>query len=134
MFLTHLSRLFVPKRLTRLTFHLKEAFLSISPSNHSNIIMTSTVDGDKIVNAEEAMAKVAVDLSCKLLKSNVRYFKNCHYLLAMRQPYKSDTDVLLESDLPTKDPVKLFDFWFKQAKECGAIFEVNAVCLATSNK
>lgn len=65
-------------------------------------------------------------------------FIHIHYMpsarTAMRQPYLEDRVALLESDLPTKDPVKLFEIWFQKAKECKEIYEVNAVCLATANK
>jgi pyridoxamine 5'-phosphate oxidase len=51
----------------------------------------------------------------------------------MRQPYKADSETLLEEDLPTKDPVELFTNWFQQAKNCKTIYEPNAVCLASAD-
>ena len=55
-------------------------------------------------------------------------------LRSMRTPYKDDTDVLLEDNLPTKDPVELFKIWFEDAKKCPTIKEPNAVCLTTATR
>ena len=55
-------------------------------------------------------------------------------LRSHRQPYKEDQDVLLERDLPTRDPVQLFNVWFQEAKACKGILEPNAVCLSTSTR
>ncbi len=55
-------------------------------------------------------------------------------LRSMRTPYKDDTDVLLEDNLPTKDPIELFKIWFEDAKKCPTIKEPNAVCLTTSTR
>ncbi|XP_015794932.1 pyridoxine-5'-phosphate oxidase [Tetranychus urticae] len=52
-------------------------------------------------------------------------------LSAMRQPYKEDKEALLEKDLPSRDPIKLFEFWFQEAKQSGKIAEPNAVCVST---
>lgn len=79
------------------------------------------------------MSAISIDLRCKM-----NLFR--HHLIrqlsrkAMRQPYKADTDVLLEAELPTKDPVSLFSKWFDEAKKNGGIYEPNAVCLASANK
>lgn len=51
-----------------------------------------------------------------------------------RAPYKEDTDVLLESSLPSKDPVQLFHHWFQDAKACKTILEPNAVCISTATR
>lgn len=55
-------------------------------------------------------------------------------LRSFRQPYKEDHDVLLEGNLPTKDPFELFALWFEEAKNSGKCFEPNAVCLSTATK
>lgn len=55
-------------------------------------------------------------------------------LRSMRTPYKDDTDVLLEDNLPTKDPIELFRMWFEDAKKCETIKEPNAVCLTTATR
>ncbi|KAI1287013.1 Pyridoxine-5'-phosphate oxidase [Halotydeus destructor] len=54
-------------------------------------------------------------------------------LSAMRQPYLEDSDVLLEENLPSKDPFELFGHWFTKTKESGLVLEPNAVCLATAD-
>uniref|UniRef100_A0A6G4ZXK6 pyridoxal 5'-phosphate synthase n=1 Tax=Rhipicephalus microplus TaxID=6941 RepID=A0A6G4ZXK6_RHIMP len=53
-------------------------------------------------------------------------------LADMRKPYESGT--LLEKDLPSRDPIKLFETWFNEVKDAGFMFEPNAVTLATSTK
>lgn len=53
-------------------------------------------------------------------------------LADMRKPYVSDT--LLEDDLPTRDPIELFEKWFTEVKDKGHMFEPNAVALATATK
>ncbi|RWS21715.1 pyridoxine-5'-phosphate oxidase-like isoform X1 [Leptotrombidium deliense] len=62
------------------------------------------------------MAKVAVDL------------RN------MRKSYNEDEQLLLESSLPSKNPILLFQHWFEEAKNCETIYESNAVCLSTCDK
>ncbi|CAG2101677.1 unnamed protein product [Medioppia subpectinata] len=52
---------------------------------------------------------------------------------AMRKPYSTQHDVLLEDDLESKNPFKLFHIWFEGIKNCGKVYEPNAVCLATSD-
>lgn len=56
------------------------------------------------------------------------------YIAALRQPYREDDDVLLESTLPTKDPVKLFETWFNEIKNNDKSVEANAVCVSTCTK
>lgn len=51
-----------------------------------------------------------------------------------RVAYRSKTDVLLEENLESKDPIKLFIAWFKTASERDDIRQPNAACLATSSK
>uniref|UniRef100_L7M422 pyridoxal 5'-phosphate synthase n=1 Tax=Rhipicephalus pulchellus TaxID=72859 RepID=L7M422_RHIPC len=53
-------------------------------------------------------------------------------LADMRKPYVSGT--LLEKDLPTRDPIELFETWFNEVKDAGFMYEPNAVTLATSTK
>ncbi|XP_054152885.1 pyridoxine/pyridoxamine 5'-phosphate oxidase-like [Oppia nitens] len=53
---------------------------------------------------------------------------------AMRKPYSTKQQILLETQLESKNPLKLFDIWFDEIKKCGKIYEPNAVCLATSDK
>ncbi|KAL1430086.1 hypothetical protein MTO96_015565 [Rhipicephalus appendiculatus] len=53
-------------------------------------------------------------------------------LADMRKPYVSGT--LLEKDLPTRDPIELFETWFNEVKDAGLMYETNAVALATSTK
>ena len=55
-------------------------------------------------------------------------------LRSMRVPYKEDEQVLLEHNLPTKDPLELFKLWFQEAKSCPTIKEPNAVCLTTATR
>uniref|UniRef100_V5ICS0 pyridoxal 5'-phosphate synthase n=4 Tax=Ixodes ricinus TaxID=34613 RepID=V5ICS0_IXORI len=53
-------------------------------------------------------------------------------LADMRQPYVSGT--LLEKDLPTLNPIELFEKWFLEVKEGGLMYESNAVALSTTTK
>ena len=55
-------------------------------------------------------------------------------LRSFRQPYREDQDVLLEQELPTRDPYELFALWFAEAKSCPSIKEPNAVCIATASR
>ncbi|XP_064463403.1 pyridoxine-5'-phosphate oxidase-like isoform X3 [Ornithodoros turicata] len=50
----------------------------------------------------------------------------------MRKAYISST--LLEDDLPTRDPIELFEKWFNTIKDAGLMYEPNAVALATTTK
>lgn len=50
----------------------------------------------------------------------------------MRRAYKAVWDALREEDLPTKEPVALFDHWFNEAKNSGHVFETNAVAVASA--
>ncbi|CAG2164410.1 unnamed protein product [Oppiella nova] len=52
---------------------------------------------------------------------------------AMRKPYSTEREVLLEDNLESKNPFKLFHHWFEGIKNCGKVYEPNAVCLATSD-
>lgn len=42
-----------------------------------------------------------------------------HSLSDMRRAYKAVWDALREENLPTKEPVALFDHWFTEAKNSG---------------
>ncbi|KAG0411334.1 hypothetical protein HPB47_011544 [Ixodes persulcatus] len=53
-------------------------------------------------------------------------------LADMRKPYVSGT--LLEKDLPTLNPIELFEMWFLEVKEGGLMYESNAVALSTTTK
>ncbi|KAK8778713.1 hypothetical protein V5799_019943 [Amblyomma americanum] len=53
-------------------------------------------------------------------------------LADMRKPYVSG--VFLEKDLPTRDPIELFEKWFTEVKDGGLMYESNAVALATTTK
>ncbi|GMT18179.1 hypothetical protein PFISCL1PPCAC_9476, partial [Pristionchus fissidentatus] len=53
---------------------------------------------------------------------------------AWRKPYREDPQGLREEELPTKDPFKLFDYWFREVasrKEELTFEEINAVSVAT---
>ncbi|XP_074602734.1 putative pyridoxamine 5'-phosphate oxidase [Brevipalpus obovatus] len=74
------------------------------------------VVGISVCRHKRNMSNVSVDLS------------------ALRQPYREDDDVLLESTLPTKDPIKLFELWFNEIKSNDKSVEANAVCVSTCTK
>uniref|UniRef100_A0A8D8WB09 pyridoxal 5'-phosphate synthase n=1 Tax=Cacopsylla melanoneura TaxID=428564 RepID=A0A8D8WB09_9HEMI len=50
-----------------------------------------------------------------------------------RVPYKSRNELLLEKDI-VKEPIKLFEAWFKEASNTPGIIEPNAMFIATSSK
>lgn len=52
----------------------------------------------------------------------------------MRKPYRDQDDGIEESQLPSKDPIKLFGAWFDMAKESGTCYEPNAFCICTASK
>lgn len=43
-------------------------------------------------------------------------------------------DVLLEDNLPTKNPFTLFDLWFKEALADETCYEPNAMCISTVDR
>ncbi|GIX77174.1 pyridoxine-5'-phosphate oxidase [Caerostris extrusa] len=49
---------------------------------------------------------------------------------AMRVPYEPNVD----RDFSVKNPIKLFDIWFNDARKADGIREANAMAVATSNK
>lgn len=55
-------------------------------------------------------------------------------LSGMRKPYRDQDDGIEESQLPSKDPIKLFEAWFNLAKESGTVYEPNAFCICTASK
>lgn len=50
----------------------------------------------------------------------------------MRKKYREANTPFLEDDIEVKDPIVLFGKWFEAAKQCGDIYEPNAMCLATA--
>lgn len=52
----------------------------------------------------------------------------------MRKPYRDQDDGIEESQLPSKDPVKLFEAWFNMVKASGSVYEPNAFCISTASK
>lgn len=52
----------------------------------------------------------------------------------MRKPYRDQDDGIEESQLPSKDPIKLFGAWFNMVKESGSVYEPNAFCICTASK
>ncbi|XP_022673428.1 uncharacterized protein LOC111255580 isoform X3 [Varroa destructor] len=52
----------------------------------------------------------------------------------MRRSYKAVWNVLLEENLPTRNPVDLFDRWFTEAKDSNTIYETNAVAVASATR
>lgn len=52
----------------------------------------------------------------------------------MRKPYRDQDDGIEESQLPSKDPIKLFGVWFDSVKESGSVYEPNAFCICTASK
>lgn len=55
-----------------------------------------------------------------------------HDVAAMRINYKSEG--LKMDEIEIKEPIVMFDKWFKMAKECAEIKEANAMSLATVSK
>ena len=71
-----------------------------------------------------------------------RYLSSCIQLgkqmvdtniAGMRIDYDVNAQLDTE-DLPEKDPMKLFEIWFAEAKNCKRIEEPNAMTLATSTR
>jgi len=52
----------------------------------------------------------------------------------MRKPYRDQDDGIEESQLPSRDPIKLFEVWFNMAKESNTVYEPNAFCICTASK
>ncbi|KAK5645383.1 hypothetical protein RI129_006683 [Pyrocoelia pectoralis] len=52
----------------------------------------------------------------------------------IRIPYKTRGNAFLEDDIPVKDPIQLFDKWFREARETPELIEPNAMCLSTSTR
>lgn len=51
----------------------------------------------------------------------------------MRKPYRDQDDGIEESQLPSRDPIKLFGTWFTMAKDSGTVYEPNAFCICTAS-
>lgn len=64
------------------------------------------------------------DTSNKMVDTNIA---------GMRIDYNHDKHLDTEN-LPTKDPISLFQIWFTEAKDCEEIEEPNAMTLATSTR
>lgn len=52
----------------------------------------------------------------------------------MRVPYNDRAKLLIEDNLPSKDPIIWFEQWFNEAKNNPEVVEPNAMCLATATK
>lgn len=52
----------------------------------------------------------------------------------MRKPYRDQDDGIEESQLPSRNPIALFEAWFKMTKESGTVYEPNAFCICTASK
>lgn len=53
---------------------------------------------------------------------------------ALRKKYKDSHTVFLEDSIEKKDPIDLFEKWFKDVLDCPEIQEPNAMCLSTATK
>lgn len=51
----------------------------------------------------------------------------------MRKPYRDQDDGIEESQLPSRDPIKLFEAWFNMVKESNTVYEPNAFCICTAS-
>lgn len=65
--------------------------------------------------------------SCSLLVLKI-------ILSDLRFAYMDRKDVLLEVNLPTKNPFTLFDLWFKEALADETCYEPNAMCISTVDR
>jgi len=55
------------------------------------------------------------------------------HLSDMRAAYRANEDLLLESNLPSRNPFEFFHLWFQQASAASNSFEeANATCLSTA--
>lgn len=97
------------------TFQIKSFHLSC----HSRLNMTDTQSASK-------------DAGQSIHQPSATRAKND--LSDMRKPYRDQDDGIEESQLPSKDPIKLFETWFQMAKESGTIYEPNAFCICTASK
>lgn len=52
----------------------------------------------------------------------------------LRVSYRDKDDVLLEDNLESKNPHRLFSVWFQRASERDDVRQPNAACLATATK
>lgn len=52
----------------------------------------------------------------------------------MRKPYRDQDDGIEESQLPTRDPIKLFQNWFEMVKASNSVYEPNAFSICTAGK
>lgn len=52
----------------------------------------------------------------------------------MRKPYRDQDDGIEESNLPSRDPIKIFEAWFSMVKESKSVYEPNAFSICTASK
>uniref|UniRef100_A0A1Y1M739 pyridoxal 5'-phosphate synthase n=1 Tax=Photinus pyralis TaxID=7054 RepID=A0A1Y1M739_PHOPY len=52
----------------------------------------------------------------------------------IRIPYKTRANAFLEDSIAVKDPIKLFDQWFQEARNTPELIEPNAMCLSTATR
>ena len=55
-------------------------------------------------------------------------------LLELRKPYNDESNTFDMKDLVTKEPYENFCAWFNEACSCKAIYEANAMALATATR
>ncbi|XP_053944505.1 pyridoxine-5'-phosphate oxidase [Cuculus canorus] len=53
---------------------------------------------------------------------------------AMRKSYRGDEEAFEEQHLASRNPIQQFGAWFEEAVSCEAIWEANAMCLATCTR
>lgn len=76
------------------------------------------------------LIRVTIILGYLYSKYNIKY----KFLLGMRVPYNDRAKLLIEDNLPSKDPIIWFEQWFNEAKNNPEVVEPNAMCLATATK
>ncbi|XP_057668132.1 pyridoxine-5'-phosphate oxidase-like isoform X2 [Diorhabda carinulata] len=68
---------------------------------------------------------------------NLKHFMTTYIKMdisGMRKPYGNKQTLFLEKDIKLKDPIALFEEWFKLVKENPNTVEANAMCVSTANK
>lgn len=74
-----------------------------------------------------------MDIGGKLILRLLRRIKRCE-ISGMRASYNDKSSLFLEEDLEIKEPLYLFDKWFKIVKSDPRTVEPNAMCLSTATK
>ncbi|CAH1119176.1 unnamed protein product [Phaedon cochleariae] len=69
-----------------------------------------------------------------VLQKRFNYLRGIMDLSGMRTNYNDTHTILLEKDLEFKEPLALFDKWFKIIKNDPRTVEPNAMCLSTATK